>query len=609
MNHLNDSDDFAQIPCSNSSQNEGTHLQRETLSEYENSPQQTYNDNILDQHSRQETGLSDLREMHSWLYDTNSDSDLLTLVYSYDWPAALTRLTFHQNEAMSIGMQRRTPLHIACDLDAPTPMIQALIRAYPNAATMIGTSSMNPMHITVSSQHASVEIVRVLLDGCLDPKLMTSMKDLDGDTPLHTACRCGAPIDVLETLLRANPGVVHERDFEGLTPLLRLWVRYFVILGERVINNVSDLTDIRGDLAEAWYKTELLLRASYCGCVDEVCFMDVVHDTKKIGSSQVKACTSEECGKSSSIEETNGKSKCLTDNFPYPQAREGSDHAYETSVTSLPYSLNIHEEDCKLPLMSDSIAATTTMTGVSDILRKTEISGIEQMDILERRGSDASHVSSDLGTLMDYWRMPFLVHAAAATDCPRAVLKIATILYPEQLENYDDSGRTPLMIAATAPVYKEHDLSDEGYCLDDFIHNEEENEKGNVAGDVYVDLDDIDDGFEPNQPSVIQVLLDAGADATRGNPHIADGRIPINLAILSGKRWREGIQKLKRGYPDSLVRVDKATGLYPFMLAAAVGVGSFQKDVVKGRKADLFTIFSLLRSRPEAIRVAAEEKK
>ena len=567
-------------------------------------------------YSSNSLAYGDLNSLPFLLPGSDQGTDLLTLVQSYDWPGALTRLSFHPNEAKSIGMQGRTPLHIACDLDAPLPVIQALIRAYPSAATMIGTSSMNPMHITVSCQHASVEVVRTLLNESLDPKLVTSMKDLDGDTPLHAACRCGAPMDVLEVLLRSNPAVVHDRDFEGLTPLLRLWVRYYVILGDRVIDNVNERADVKGELAEAWEKTELLLRASYCGCLDENCPSTLESERKTCNSSASTALNTTTwpilevkrgCG--NVIEEAcENAVKCRRGSKDFNGSEECDEMVRNISATSLMQSPDVYGEHSKVPRMSDSVATTTAVTGVSDTLRKTEISGIEQVQILETRGSGASHVSSDLGTLLFHWRMPHIVHAAALADCPREVVKIATILYPDQLDQFDDSGRSPLMIAAMAPVYKEHDLSDEGYCMDDFVHDEEENGNNHVASEDSVDLDDIDDGFEPNQPTVIQILLEAGADATKGNPEIAKGRIPINLAILSGKRWREGIQKLKRGYPDSLIRVDKETGLYPFMLAAAVGVGSLQKDAVKGRKGDLFTIFSLLRSRPEAIRVASEDK-
>ena len=197
---------------------------------------------------------------------------------------------------------------------------------------MVGTSYMNPLHITCSSQHASNEIVNLLLSGCCDPLRITGAKDVDGDTPLHAACRCAAPIDVLATLLQTNPGIVMWHDYEGLNPLLRLWVRYYVILGEPVISSITTASDLTAELVEAWQKSLLLLRV-----------MNEVH--------------------------------------------------------------------------------------------KKTVSG----------GSASSHSQAPV---------PFrAVHAASAVECPRCVLRIATILYPDQLLIPDEDGCLPLHIAAKAPVY------------------------------------------------------------------------------------------------------------------------------------------------------------
>ena len=45
------------------------------------------------------------------------------------------------------------------------------------------------------------------------------------------------------------------------------------------------------------------------------------------------------------------------------------------------------------------------------------------------------------------------VHCASAVECPRCVLRIATILYPDQVTIPDEHGRFPLHIATQAPVY------------------------------------------------------------------------------------------------------------------------------------------------------------
>lgn len=363
-------------------------------------------------------------------------------------------------EARAVGVQGRKPLHVACDHDAPAVVVQALLKVHPEASTMVGTSDMNPLHITCSSQHASVHVIRVLLEGGIPSQ--AEMVDVDGDTPLHAACRCGAPIEVLEVLLQANPLAVRERDLEGLTPLLRLWVRYFCLEDDDdVIQGVKGPGNLTGELGEAWRKTELLLRFDY--------------------------------------------------------------HVVE-----------------ELPRT------------VADLF-KGRVSG-----------KPRSHQS------------PFRVaHAVAAVDCPRPVVKIATIIYPHQLDEKDEAGLTPLMIAASAPTFKVRDLSDNGYSLEDRIY-------GDIADSDEKNQDDDDSAGQ--QPSVIEILLQASADAACvPNP---EGRLPLHLALASGKLWNQGVKELIACYPDALGVVDCKTGLTPFQLAA------------EGPVPDLSTIFEVIRASP-----------
>ena len=389
------------------------------------------------------------------------DSILFTLVDEGDWVGALARIASHPEEAASVGMQGRSPLHVACDHDAPALLIQRLLKAYPDASTRIGTSNMNPLHITCSSNHASVQVVQVLLEGGL--QMQSSMRDVDGDTALHAACRCGAPEEVLEVLLRANPSAVHERDYEGLTPLLRLWVRYFVILGRDVIDSVEGRDDLKGDLGEAWSKTELLLRAAYHGSLEA---STVVQD--------------------------------------------------------------------------DPVAWTLSDGRNNKVFRA--------------------------------------VHAAAAVDCPREVIKIATKVYPEQLKQVDEENRIPLTIAAVAPTWKIRDLSDDGYLLEDRIHDD----------DVARESDNMDDVEQtgPNSldPSVIEILVTASPETARF--HDRNGRLPLQLAIANGKKWTSGVKALVDAFPDAIMLHDPLSNLFPFMLAATV------------QKGGCTTIFQLLRANP-----------
>lgn len=383
-----------------------------------------------------------------------ADSVLLSMVQSYDWNGAISRINEHPAECQAVGVQGRTPLHVACDHDAPALVIEALMKAYPEASLSVGTSNMNPLHITCSSHHASAEIVRILLETSSLGKQMSSMRDVDGDTPLHAACRCGAPIEVLKLLLTANPEAVNERDYEGLTPLLRLWVRYFVILGDNFVERVNGPLDLTGDLGDAWRKTELLLRCAYVGSV-----------------------------------------------------------------------------------IPDSSS--------SKIFR--------------------------------------LLHAAAAIDCPRPVVRLAAIIHREQLTQRDEHGMTPLLIAASTPVYKVRDLSDDGYMLEDRIHGDDTDDETAYEEDA-----------DNSQPSVIDILVDAHPGAA-GIPDLK-GNLALTLSIASGKRWHQGVQAILAGYPDALNRDDGSSRFVPFLQASVV------------QRPDTGTIFELLRRDPALLRNRAQDQ-
>ncbi|KAL7546258.1 hypothetical protein ACHAWF_009592 [Thalassiosira exigua] len=381
---------------------------------------------------------------------------LLRLVEDHHWVASLQRIVTYPRETQKVGIQGRTPLHIACDHDAPTALIQAILCAWPEGAERVGTSHMNPLHITCSSPRASVDVVRVLLAGCRDPLMITGAKDVDGDTPLHAACRCGAPMDVLVTLLQANPLPVTWKDYEVLNPMSRLWVRYFILVGEQVINNIKEPSDLTGDLVEAWQKSLLLLQV---------------------------------------------------------------------------------------------------------------------MNAMENRNPQ------------QHQRPLRILHAASALDIPRCIVRIAMALFPQDLMSRDETNRLPLQIAAAAPVYIAHDLTGEGYNLDDVVYDEE------TDGPVHRPSKK---KSKYKEPSVIDILL--SREPTAASERDPQGQLPLHVAIMRGKTLEEGVQALVDAYPEALIMPDNQTNLYPFMLAASVGRG----------RGDSSTIFALLRAAPELIHMALD---
>lgn len=469
-------------------------------------------------HNDEAGSESNSSDDHEQQQQVPTDTILITLVHAYDWAGTLARIASHPSETCILSAQGRPPLHVACENDAPAVVIQSLLAAYPEASLLMAgcagaettCSTMNPLHITCSSRTASVHVVRVLLEGGHSRQCI--MRDEDGDTPLHTACRCGAPMEVLEVLLRAYSTAVYERDYEGLTPVQRLWVRYFVILGKDAIERVRGPADLQGELEDAWNKTELLLSCAHRGSLLE----------KTTNSLSAVA-----------LSNTPTFSCCST-------GGGNTDHDFASGV----------------------------------VFRA--------------------------------------VHAAAAVDCPRAVLKIAAAVYPRQLDVKDENGMTPLMIAAQAPIFKVRDLSDEGYSLGDVIYGvgeittQNNNWSNNIDdGSIRSSNHSLDAWLPDNrnnnstaaaeaaeiggsQPSVIEILLQANQEAASAAACVPDpiGRLPLHWALATGKKWEQGVKPLVQVYPEALTVLDVETKLYPFMLAAQVG------DM------DLGTIYEVLRLDP-----------
>eukprot|EP00957_Ditylum_brightwellii_P068304 5185442-Ditylum_brightwellii.AAC.1 len=137
----------------------------------------------------------------------------------------------------------------------------------------------------------------------------------------------------------------------------------------------------------------------------------------------------------------------------------------------------------------------------------------------------------------------WIVHEAVAMSCPPLFVRFAAALHPEQLQQREGKyGRLPLHLAAVAEYPSLLDASDP----------------------------------ETN----IQVLIQLYPDAALCEDY--NGKLPIHLALESGKLWDESMQDMFMAWPSSLSIEDRTSCLVPFMLAAV------------GKKADINTIYSLL---------------
>jgi hypothetical protein len=74
------------------------------------------------------------------------------------------------------------------------------------------------------------------------------------------------------------------------------------------------------------------------------------------------------------------------------------------------------------------------------------------------------------------------------------------------------------------------------------------------------------------------------------------GETALELALKTGTTWDGGIRRLVKSYPKSLKLQSKATGLYPFMTAAAAAATSLSS---RRELQNVRTIYGLLRSNPK----------
>jgi hypothetical protein len=111
-------------------------------------------------------------------------------------------------------------LHLACGLDAPAPVLQALHAADPlGVKDTESTYGRLPLHIAVISSMSTPTLFDLLK---LYPKALTT-QDAHGRIPLHYACKTDRNSTVDEknalTLLKADPSSVQIADFNGFLPL------------------------------------------------------------------------------------------------------------------------------------------------------------------------------------------------------------------------------------------------------------------------------------------------------------------------------------------------------------------------------------------------------
>lgn len=133
------------------------------------------------------------------------------------WKAAIVRATdpSTKHEAQIKNDRGNLPLHSATSFRAPLEVAEALLEAYPEAASMTNNYGNLPLHFTAWKK-GPLDVEKLLLK--IYPE-GAAQKNNHGNLPLHYAAHYNAPLEVVEALYKAYPEGANQKNNDNNTPL------------------------------------------------------------------------------------------------------------------------------------------------------------------------------------------------------------------------------------------------------------------------------------------------------------------------------------------------------------------------------------------------------
>ena len=133
------------------------------------------------------------------------------------WKAALSHCSDPRtrHEARLKNDRGNLPLHSAASFRAPVEVIEALLEAYPEAASMTNNYGNLALHFTAWKK-GPLDCMKLLLQVFPEG---AAQKNNHGNLPLHYAAHYNAPIEVVEALYHAYPDAAHHKNNDSNTPL------------------------------------------------------------------------------------------------------------------------------------------------------------------------------------------------------------------------------------------------------------------------------------------------------------------------------------------------------------------------------------------------------
>jgi len=133
------------------------------------------------------------------------------------WKAAIARATdpASRHETRIKNDRGNLPLHTAASFRAPIEVTEALLEAYPEAASITNNYGNLALHFTAWKK-GPLDVERLLLQVFPEG---AAQKNNHGNLPLHYASHYNAPLEVVEALYNAYPEGAHQKNNDSNTPL------------------------------------------------------------------------------------------------------------------------------------------------------------------------------------------------------------------------------------------------------------------------------------------------------------------------------------------------------------------------------------------------------
>eukprot|EP00548_Thalassiothrix_antarctica_P017289 CAMPEP_0194192390 /NCGR_PEP_ID=MMETSP0154-20130528/70385_1 /TAXON_ID=1049557 /ORGANISM="Thalassiothrix antarctica, Strain L6-D1" /LENGTH=445 /DNA_ID=CAMNT_0038915771 /DNA_START=108 /DNA_END=1442 /DNA_ORIENTATION=- len=355
------------------------------------------------------------------------DTQLFNEVKNRQWEAAIRCAKSYPYEVLfKEESSGNTPLHIACKLDPPACIIEAL----GAACSKTNDEGATPLHIAASNRCSAKFIAALLKEGENQGYSPAAALTRNGRAPIHCACYShrGLSFQAFQVLVEASIKTTINARNNALQDLMEdneysqfeehQYEKKILLKNEAKIMNMATLRDLSGQIPLG------LLFRRYRERV-----RTVINEMEKLDPAAAARRVKKDLG------DLWGKASWMVIRLAQERAK----------IIKIPLGTAT-----KMSTLSGAIAHESADWAREQFFQSTTSERLE----------------SDNSTFSSLKRRFRIVHASVALTgfgCPPEMIRLALTLYPNQIAEMDDDGNLPIHICASAPTLGYND----SYIMDD----------------------------------------------------------------------------------------------------------------------------------------------